>query len=222
MISSRLQSIASLIDADDKIIDIACDHALLDIYLVKEKKIKDIIVSDILNSALNNAKKNIKKYNLEKYITPILSDGLQNINTENKNTIIISGLGTKSIIGILRNIDKHKSINKLVIQANNDHYYLRSFIVKKKFYIENEVVVKDNNKEYITIVFKKGKKRYSYKELMFGPILIKEKSNINYFLNLLKNLELINNKIPKFTYGKKYLSKKIKILKNILKKLQRI
>ena len=37
MISARLKSLAKYIDIKDKIIDIVCDHALLDIYLVKNK-----------------------------------------------------------------------------------------------------------------------------------------------------------------------------------------
>ena len=37
MISNRLMRIASYVDKKDKLIDIGCDHALLDIYLVKNK-----------------------------------------------------------------------------------------------------------------------------------------------------------------------------------------
>ena len=36
-ISNRLKSIAGLIIDSDKVADIGCDHALLDIYLVKNK-----------------------------------------------------------------------------------------------------------------------------------------------------------------------------------------
>ena len=34
-ISKRLKSLAGLITLDDKVADIGCDHALLDIYMVK-------------------------------------------------------------------------------------------------------------------------------------------------------------------------------------------
>ena len=36
MISNRLQSLVKYINKEDKIIDIGCDHALLDIYLSKK------------------------------------------------------------------------------------------------------------------------------------------------------------------------------------------
>ena len=38
--------VASLIEKDDKVIDIGCDHALLSIYLVENKKINRVIASD--------------------------------------------------------------------------------------------------------------------------------------------------------------------------------
>ena len=37
-ISSRLKAISEFIDPKDRIIDIGCDHALLDIYLCEEYK----------------------------------------------------------------------------------------------------------------------------------------------------------------------------------------
>jgi len=39
-ISNRLKRVASLVDDDTSIIDIGCDHALLDIFLVLNKNLK--------------------------------------------------------------------------------------------------------------------------------------------------------------------------------------
>ena len=58
-ISKRLELIASFIPDNSKVIDIGCDHGLLDIYLYQNKKNISIIASDINEQALNNAKKNI-------------------------------------------------------------------------------------------------------------------------------------------------------------------
>ena len=38
-INERLNRVASYVDDNSYIIDVGCDHALLDIYLVKTKKI---------------------------------------------------------------------------------------------------------------------------------------------------------------------------------------
>lgn len=220
MISQRLKAVADYLNVDDKVIDIACDHALLDIYLVKEKKLNNIIVSDINQNALNNAIANIKKYNLEKNITPVLSDGLENINHINHDTIVISGLGTINIIKILKEIKKFKHIKKIVIQANNDHYYLRSFITRQKFFISDESIIKDNGKEYITIVFKRGKKRYNKKELMYGPILIKNKEYKDYYINILNRAKTLLNNIPlEHKFERNIINQKIKKLTEIISEL---
>ena len=60
-ISKRLASIASYVEDDASLIDIGCDHGLLDIYLYQTKKNIKIIASDVNQNALKNAIKNIKK-----------------------------------------------------------------------------------------------------------------------------------------------------------------
>ena len=120
-LSSRLNRIADYIDDGDQIVDVGCDHGLLDIYLVQRRKNIKIIASDVNVNALNNAKKNIAKYNLNDCITTVLSDGLDNINMTGINTVVISGMGSHTIAGILyKNIRKLKKVNKLILQSNND------------------------------------------------------------------------------------------------------
>ena len=64
-LSPRLKLISDFVPLDSKVMDIGCDHGLLDIYLYqnKNKKVKKIIASDINSSALNNAIENIKANN---------------------------------------------------------------------------------------------------------------------------------------------------------------
>ena len=61
MISNRLKSLCKYVEKTDKIIDIGCDHALLDIYLIKNKYSDYLIVSDIHEDALKSGIDNIKK-----------------------------------------------------------------------------------------------------------------------------------------------------------------
>jgi tRNA (adenine22-N1)-methyltransferase len=116
MIRKRLLAIAELINKDDKIIDIGCDHALLDIYLCLKNKCKNVIATDINKKALDNAKRNIAKYNLDDKIKLILSDGLANIELKDSDTIIISGMGTKTILGILKDKQQYEQVKKIIIQ----------------------------------------------------------------------------------------------------------
>ena len=92
MLNKKLIAIASLIEPEDIVIDIGCDHAYLAIYLKKEKLCKDVYASDISENVIKIAKENIKKRNTN--IEVYLSDGFKGINNNKINTVIISGMGT--------------------------------------------------------------------------------------------------------------------------------
>ena len=203
----RLETIANLVDNNVNVIDIGCDHGLLDIYLTLNKN-NYCIATDINKNALNSAIKNIEKYKLKDKIQTRLSDGFDDIDIKNNTTAIISGMGTNTIISILKKADLSK-ISNLIIQSNNNLDELRKKIIKLGFYIENEVVIKEKKIFYVVIKFKKGYKKYNQFDYYYGPIL----KNKNYLLLL--NQKIYNN-IPK-----KYVLKIIKI-KQKIKKLNKI
>lgn len=195
MISKRLNVIASLVDSN-KIIDIGCDHALLDIYLTN--KGINCVAIDNKETVLDKARENIKKNNLLDKIKIICSNGLENYNVLGNENVIIAGMGTNTILNIIQNKEFNK-INTLIIQSNNNLYELRKKICKLGYYIDKEIVIFDK-KYYNIIRFKRGFKKYSYFDYYFGL-------DINY-----EYKKYINNKIYK-TY------KNIPF-KNIVKKIK--
>jgi tRNA (adenine22-N1)-methyltransferase len=195
MLSIRLGSLVKYVKYNDKIIDIGCDHALLDIYLVKHNVVKKMIVSDVKETALEQGIQNIEKEGLTSRIDARCGNGLEVLTKKDiVDTIIISGMGTSTILEILSS-PKLSKINKLIIQSNNDHTLLREGILKLGFYITHEEYFVDNDKNYINIVFARGKStKLTKNELRYGPILIK---NRNYLKFELANCEKIYNLIPK-------------------------
>lgn len=189
-ISDRLKSLAKYIYKDDKVMDVGCDHAILDIYLVQSGIVNKIYVCDVNPNALQNGKENIEKYELSQNIIPVLSYGIEKINDFDIDTLVISGMGSKNIIDILSspNLDR---VYKLVLQSNNNHNELRRFLASKGFTIFQEEVIKDGKKTYINILAGRDyeTKTYTDKEYEFGPILIKDKANLPYFVNLLNTYE---------------------------------
>ena len=178
-LSKRLSEIAKYIEDDSNILDIGCDHGLLDIYLSQNKKNINIIASDINQNALNNAIKNINKYQAKTNITTTLINGLDKIDTTNIDTIVISGMGSHTIVGILySNLNKLKPVNNLILQSNNDLDFLRYKVTKIGYFIEKESLIKDQGIIYTIIKFKKGHKFYTKKQLYFGPYLLKENSKL--------------------------------------------
>ena len=81
-LDNRLKRITDFIPSDSYILDVGCDHALLDIYLALNRNNVKLIASDINENPLKIAKENIKKYNLEDEITLEKADGVSKINDE--------------------------------------------------------------------------------------------------------------------------------------------
>ena len=98
-INDRLKKIGDLVDANSFCLDIGCDHAFLDIYLVKKNKNIKAIASDIAEGPVKQAKDNIKREGLEKSIEVRLGNGLDTY-TDEVDTIIIAGMGGRNMIGI--------------------------------------------------------------------------------------------------------------------------
>lgn len=204
-ISSRLKAIFDYVDDNSRVVDVGCDHALLDIYLVNNLNNITCIASDINKNALSIAKKNIDNYKLTNKIETVLSDGLDNLSIDNNTIIVISGMGTNTILGILNN-KKSFLAKKIIIQSNNNLYELRSNMLKRGYIIEDETVAHDKGKYYVTILFKKGKIKYKNYELYFGPIIL-QKRDKHYLVYLAEKEKLKLKKIPK-----KYLFLRMKIL----------
>lgn len=218
-LSIRLKEISTFIPDNISLVDIGCDHALLDIYLYKNRKNIKIIATDINENALEQAKKNIKKYKLEDYIETRISNGLNNIDKNEIDTIVISGMGAHTIVGILySNMNKLSNVSNIIVQSNNHIEFLRKKITLIGYYIDNEKLVKDNDIIYTIISFKKGKKRYKRKELYFGPYLLKENSSLFKEKNKkdLEKLLFLESIIPKNHYLHRFKTKrKIKLYKNL-------
>ena len=196
-ISNRLKTVASFVKDNSYILDVGCDHALLDIYLVNNKKNITAIASDINKEPLKQAKENIKKYNLTNEIKLINSDGLDEINNK-IDTVILSGLGTTTIINILKK-DKNKlnNIKNLIISSNNDYYELRKEITKLGFIIKDEKLVLEKNIYYPIILFEKGNKKYNKLKLKYGPIILTKKDQVfnSYLEKRINKLDEINKKL---------------------------
>lgn len=219
-LSSRLQKISDLVEENHTFIDIGCDHGFLSIELAKKYPNAKIVASDINENALKNAKDNIQKFHLQDRISIIQSNGLENLSILDDTTIIISGMGSHTIVGILyQGYKKLKKVNTLILQSNNDLDFLRSKVVRLGYFIQEEKLVKDAGIIYTVIVFKKGFRIYSKKDIYLGPCLRKEKSSLfqEKVQDDLKKMESFYPNIPKSHYEyRRKIKWKIKMLQKII------
>jgi tRNA (adenine22-N1)-methyltransferase len=213
-LNNRLKAIGDLVDSHSFVLDVGCDHGLLEVYLLKKKI--NIVGSDNKQGPLDNARKNYKNNHVKGELR--LGDGLDTL--KNEDTVIISGMGGLNIIGILRkDLKKTKSVDTYILSPNNYIEQVRRFLVRLGYHIDNELLVKDKY-IYNIMVFKKGKKHYKKKEYYFGPILLKKKDKLfkEYYNRELDGALIIKNMLPKNQRYRRYLiNKKIKKIKSELK-----
>ena len=222
-LSKRLFSIAKMVEQGSMVADVGCDHALLDIYLSQNNIIKKAIACDITEGALQGARKNIKESNV-KNVEVRLADGLSKIkDNDNVDTLVISGLGDQKIISILNNEkNKLKNIHTIIVQSNTGIDKVRINVVKLGYFIKDETLVKEKGIIYTVIKFKKGIRKYSSKQMYFGPVLLMNKNELfnELLLNIINKNKKIISSLPNTMVWKKLklFIKNIKIKKEMSKK----
>lgn len=205
--SKRLQAIANLITTK-RVIDVGCDHGILE-NILSNKKIYALGIDISPNSISYASKKYISKYS--KFL---VNDGLENITINDTDTVAISGLGTNTILNIIGD----RKIKNLIISSHNYLDTLRYKMSLLGYKILYEEVVFENNIYYVIMKFTLGNKKYTKKELVYGPYLLENPPRDYYQYLLNKNLNILKN-IPKKYFLKRYsLHKEIKDIKKILNK----
>lgn len=217
-INKRLEMIAFKIPDNRSVIDVGCDHALLGIYLVLNKKNIKVIASDINEGPLVKARENIKKYKVEEQVKVKLGNGIDTIE-EGIDTIVISGMGGLNMVGILK-YKTHllKNVSTIVLSPNNYTKEVRQEITKLGYHIVDEDLVEDKGIIYPVIVFEKGKRFYRKQDYIYGPILLKQRSTL--FKKYLER-ELLTKQTILKSMPKKYIERRI-VLKKDIKRLEKL
>ena len=203
-LSKRLLKVASFVPDNSYLIDVGCDHALLDIYLATTLKNIKILATDINQNPLEGAKLNIEKYNLQDKIKLAQKNGIENLDKE-IDTIVIAGMGGILISNILNNKKSLENIKNIIVAPNNDFPIVRKTINKLGFKIEKEELLTEKNITYLIIKATRGFERLNY---FFGTLDKKDKETFDYYNKLLK---VNNNILTKLPY--KYILKKISLQK---------
>ena len=220
MLSKRLQIIANLVPSDSNVADVGCDHGYLLIYLKDNHFNGKLLGIDNKKGPIESFKKNLIAKKYEDKIDIKLSSGLMDVDS-NFNTIVIAGMGYDNIKKIIiDSLNKLDFIDTFIIDSHTKEEEVRRFFVSLNYLIENEVIVNENDIFYEIIKFKKGRAKYSDIEYKFGPILLKEKSDIfikKWEQKYLKNIELIKEKNIN-NYKRKNLELENVVIKKVIDK----
>ncbi len=139
LLNSRLLLAAELLGEVETVCDIGTDHALLPIYLVKNKQAKRVVACDIAKGPLAKAKENVLKNGVADKISLRLANGLDGVKPNECEAVIIAGMGGETIAEIISRAPWLKTAKQtLVLQPMTADDRLREFLVHEGFEILTE------------------------------------------------------------------------------------
>ena len=171
-LSPRLLKIASLVPKGSKLADVGTDHGYIPLYLLKNNIIEYALAMDINPMPLQKAEDNITSAGFGNMCDFRLSNGLEKLNPNEVDIVVIAGMGGILMQDILSQGKKAITPNtKFILQPMIAPIELRTFLYENGFNIENEYVIREDNKFYNIMYVSVGSYAPSEKDLIIGKNL---------------------------------------------------
>lgn len=200
-LDSRLSLVASFVRTGSRVADIGTDHAYIPVYLVQTGVSPSAVAADLRKMPLENAKKTIEQYDLSSKISTALSDGLDGIDKNCCDDIVIAGMGGMLIAEILSRTDWiYDKRFRLVLQPMSHQEDVRKFLFENGFEIVEEGCSSDKKHCYCVIAaeFTGEKKNYSPAMIYTGTLYKrKDETAKAYLANQLSRLTKRRNSLEK-------------------------
>ncbi|WP_040228824.1 tRNA (adenine(22)-N(1))-methyltransferase [Bhargavaea cecembensis] len=179
-LSERLAAVAGRVREGAVLADIGSDHAYLPCHLALRGLISKGIAGEVAKGPFESAAATIREEELDGTVEARLADGLDAIHPEDGvDTVSIAGMGGPLIASILeRGKDRLDGVGRLVLQPNINAVAIRKWGVANGWAVTGEEILKEDGKIYEILVLEPGHASYDDKELLFGPLLMKEKSEV--------------------------------------------
>ena len=152
-LTSRLETIASLVTKGSKVADIGTDHGYIPVHLLKNNIVPFAILADINKGPLDNGKRFVKWHNLLDKVDFRLGSGIDVLHQGEVDEVIIAGMGGILISDILENKKEvaHR-LKKLILQPMQAQNKLRMYLLENGYEIIDEVLVREDFRIYEIIV----------------------------------------------------------------------
>lgn len=193
ILSKRLEAVAGMVTAGNRVCDVGCDHGFVPIYLIQKGISPGVLAMDIKEGPLKRAKEHIAAYRLEQYIETRLSDGLGSYKSGEADSLICAGMGGKLVMRILEaDRTKTDSFRELILQPQSELEQFRRFLRTQGYLIIAENMIEEDGKFYpIMKAVRKTDETMPYGESFevpwqkrmedrYGPILLQEKHPVLY------------------------------------------
>jgi tRNA (adenine22-N1)-methyltransferase len=159
-LSKRLQIIAAYIEQGSAVADIGTDHGYIPVYLARNNIARRIIAADIRRDPLARARLSAEEYGVGSRIEFLQTDGLDGLQDQGLDTIIIAGMGGETIAGILERAPwTHTDKVRLILQPQSKLGELSNWLDNNRYAIFDETLAEDDKRIYAVLLVGAGKSR---------------------------------------------------------------
>ncbi len=147
-LSRRLTAIAALVTPGQRLADVGCDHAYLPIELVRTGRIPSALAMDVKEGPLERARAHVAEAGLADRVETRLSDGLEALEENEADTVLLAGMGGLLICRILTDRPIPKSVTELVLGPQSEVADVRRCVRDLGFVLVDEDMVLEGGKYY--------------------------------------------------------------------------
>ena len=228
-LSKRLLEIISFVGKNSRVADIGTDHGYIPVYLIQNNISQKVIATDISLASLNKTVTYVNSLHLNDKIDTRFGDGLDVIEPNEVDTVIIAGMGGVLISKILdNNKEVCDTVENFILQPMVASRELRQYLVENGYEIVNESLAKEGRRFYEIIQAKRGKGNI-HKDLHYDvghKLIEKEHPLVKEFVDFkINEIEEILSKLglddtDKTVERRKELTKKLEEYKEVAKQIE--
>ncbi len=176
-LSARLKTVAGLVKKGARMADVGTDHARLPIWLVQNGVVESAVASDLRPGPLARAAETVRQCSLEHRIQLVLCDGLDGIDPEATDTIVLAGLGGETIRDILIRADwVSRDGVRLILQPMTAADTLRGYLYENGFMLIDERLTLDAGRLYQTLHVCGGQMERKHPAELYTGIFLKKEA----------------------------------------------
>lgn len=183
-LSKRLYQVASAVTSGNRMVDIGTDHGYVPIYLLEKGISPFAIAMDVNKGPLERAKEHITEKGLSLKIATRLSDGLEKVEPEEVDSIVMAGMGGDLICRIMRCRPQFMAAGKeFILQPQSEWAKVRHFLEENDYNIIEERFLQEDGKYYVILKCQPGADPQIYEPVAgldpeflyeYGPLLVRQ------------------------------------------------
>ena len=145
----RLAAIAELVLPGLAVADIGTDHALLPSALVLRGQVPRALACDRAPGPLARARVTVDRHGLGERVQLRLGEGLAALRAGEVDTVVIAGMGPKTMLGVLAvDLEHVRGLTRLVLQPNFGGESVRRWLAAHALALVDERLVEDRGRFY--------------------------------------------------------------------------